>query len=47
MNRTRRNDYSLVGEDTEFAIENGLAEATWYASRVPKDKMSQIAFDEF
>ena len=42
MSNTRLSDYSLVGEDTELAIENGLAEATWYASRVPKDKMREL-----
>jgi MocE subfamily Rieske [2Fe-2S] domain protein len=42
MNRTRLNDYSLVGQDTELAIENGLAEATWYASRVPKQEMREL-----
>ena len=42
MSNTGLSDYSLVGEDTELAIENGLAEATWYASRVPKDKMREL-----
>ena len=35
-------DYSLVGQDTALAIEKGLAEATWYASPVPKDKMREL-----
>ncbi len=35
-------DYSLVGKDTALAIERGLAEATWYASPVPKDKMREL-----
>jgi Na+-transporting NADH:ubiquinone oxidoreductase subunit F len=38
----QRSDYSLVGEDTAAAIENGLAEATWYASPVPKQKMREL-----
>lgn len=38
----RLSDYSLVGKDTAQAIENGLAEATWYASPVPKDKMREL-----
>ncbi|MGO8688422.1 MAG: NADH:ubiquinone reductase (Na(+)-transporting) subunit F [Thermoguttaceae bacterium] len=42
MSNTRLSDYSLVGEDTERAIENGLAEATWYASRLPKDRMREL-----
>ncbi len=35
-------DYSLVGKDTAAAIEKGLAEATWYASPVPKEKMREL-----
>src|ERR1035437_6774372 len=36
------NDYSLVGKDTPRAVEQGLAEATWYASPVPKEKMREL-----
>jgi hypothetical protein len=32
------NDYSLVGKNTVLAIQQGLAEATWYTSPVPRDK---------
>ena len=35
-------DYSLVGKDTALAIEKGLAEATWYASPVPKERMREL-----
>lgn len=35
-------DYSLVGKDTALAIEKGLAEATWYTSPVPKEKMREL-----
>lgn len=35
-------DYSLVGKDTAEAIRKGLAEATWYASPVPKEKMREL-----
>ena len=42
MNNIRLNDYSLVGKDTAAAIENGLAEATWYASPVPKQEMREL-----
>ena len=38
----RLSDYSLVGKDTELAIEKGLAEATWYTSPVPKEKMREL-----
>ena len=41
-NPIRLSDYSLVGKDTALAIEKGLAEATWYASPVPKDKMREL-----
>jgi MocE subfamily Rieske [2Fe-2S] domain protein len=36
------NDYSLVGKDTPLAVEKGLAEATWYASPVPKENMREL-----
>ncbi|MGO8930568.1 MAG: NADH:ubiquinone reductase (Na(+)-transporting) subunit F [Limisphaerales bacterium] len=36
------NDYSLVGKDSPLAVEKGLAEATWYASPVPKEKMREL-----
>jgi MocE subfamily Rieske [2Fe-2S] domain protein len=38
----RLSDYSLVGKDSAAAIEKGLAEATWYASPVPKEKMREL-----
>jgi len=38
----RLSDYSLVGQGTAIAIEQGLAEATWYASPVPKEKMLEL-----
>ncbi len=40
--KIRLSDYSLVGKDTATAIEKGLAEATWYASPVPKEKMREL-----
>jgi Na+-transporting NADH:ubiquinone oxidoreductase subunit F len=40
--RIRLSDYSLVGRDSEAAIEKGLAEATWYTSPVPKAKMREL-----
>ncbi len=41
-NAIRLGDYSLVGKDTAQAIEQGLAEATWYASPVPKDQLREL-----
>lgn len=32
-------DYSLTGADAALAIERGLAEADWYTTPVPKEKM--------
>jgi hypothetical protein len=40
----RLRDYSLVGADSARAVEAGLAEADWYTSPVPKDKLrAQLA----
>lgn len=38
----RLSDYSLVGKDSALALEKGLAEADWYQSPVPKDKMREL-----
>ncbi len=35
-------DYSLTGENSKKAIELGLAEADWYQSPVPRDKMRKL-----
>ena len=32
-------DYSLTGASAALAIERGLAEADWYTTPVPKEKM--------
>ena len=42
IGKIRLSDYSLVGKDSTLAIEKGLAEATWYASPVPKAKMREL-----
>ncbi len=42
MNEIRLSDYSLVGKDTALAIEKGLAEATWYTSPLPREKMREL-----
>lgn len=41
-NTIRLSDYSLVGKDTALAIEKGLAEATWYASPVPRQTLREL-----
>ena len=38
----RLSDYSLVGKDSALAIEKGLAEAKWYATSIPKEKMREL-----
>lgn len=38
----RPGDYRLNGRDTVLAIENGLADASWYASPVPREKMREL-----
>ena len=35
-------DYSLVGEHAALAVERGLADAKWYASPIPKEKMREL-----
>ena len=40
---TRRlEDYNLVGEHAALAVERGLADAKWYASPIPKEKMREL-----
>ena len=34
--------YSLVGDNTIRALQQGLAEATWYTSPVPKEQMREL-----
>ncbi|MCU0786548.1 MAG: fatty acid desaturase, partial [Verrucomicrobia bacterium] len=41
-NTIQLSDYSLVGKDTARAIEQGLAEAAWYTSPVPREKMREL-----
>jgi Na+-transporting NADH:ubiquinone oxidoreductase subunit F len=38
----RLSDYRLNGTDTVLAIEKGLADAAWYASPVPREKMREL-----
>ncbi len=35
-------DYSLVGENAALAAQRGLADAKWYASPIPKEKMRAL-----
>jgi fatty acid desaturase len=41
-NQTRTSDYSLVGKDSELAIQICLAEAKWYLSPVPREEMRKL-----
>jgi MocE subfamily Rieske [2Fe-2S] domain protein len=38
----QKSDYSLVGRDTALALQKGLADAKWYTSPVPKEKMREL-----
>jgi MocE subfamily Rieske [2Fe-2S] domain protein len=38
----RRSDYSLVGAQSKLAVERGLADAQWYASPIPREKMREL-----
>ena len=35
-------DYSLVGEQAALAVAEGLADAKWYASPIPKEQMRAL-----
>jgi Na+-transporting NADH:ubiquinone oxidoreductase subunit F len=37
-----KRDYSLIGEETNRAVEIGLADAEWYKSPVPRAKMVEL-----
>ena len=38
----RHSDYSLIGERAAQAVQRGLADAKWYASPIPKEKMREL-----
>jgi len=40
--RIQIRDYSLVGEETPIAIKKGLADAEWYQTPVPREKMREL-----
>lgn len=35
-------DYSLLGKEAETAISKGLADAQWYTTPIPRDKMKEL-----
>ncbi|HUZ46306.1 MAG TPA: fatty acid desaturase family protein [Terriglobia bacterium] len=37
-----RRDYSLIGRDTKLAEERGLANADWYACKIPRARMKEL-----
>jgi fatty acid desaturase len=37
-----KRDYSLTGEQTRLAHENGLVSAEWYASPIPRQRMKEL-----
>ena len=37
-----RRDYSLVGDQSKLAVEQGLASAKWYASPIPRERLKQL-----
>jgi Na+-transporting NADH:ubiquinone oxidoreductase subunit F len=39
---TRAKDYSLIGKGSVVAVEEGLADAEWYRTPIPKEKMREL-----
>jgi fatty acid desaturase len=37
-----RRDYSLVGDQGKLAVEQGLANAKWYASAIPRERLKGL-----
>ena len=37
-----RRDYSLVGDQGKLAVEHGLANAQWYASPIPRERLKAL-----
>ncbi len=35
-------DYSLLGAESQLAVDNGLAGATWYTTPIPREKMKEL-----
>lgn len=42
MSNVKLKDYSLVGEDSKKAVNEGLAEAEWYQCPVPREQMREL-----
>jgi len=42
ISKSQKKDYSLIGENATLAIENGLADAKWYETPIPKEKMREL-----
>ena len=40
--RPTKRDYSLIGRDTRFAVESGLAAAEWYHTDIPRKDMKAL-----
>lgn len=40
--QTKLRDYSLIGLESKAAIEKGLADAEWYTTPIPRDKMKEL-----
>jgi fatty acid desaturase len=37
-----RRDYSLVGDQGKLAVEHGLANAQWYATPIPRERLKGL-----
>ena len=37
-----RRDYSLIGRDSQLAVESGLAAAEWYHTDIPRKQMKEL-----
>src|ERR1700744_6524736 len=37
-----RRDYSLIGRDSKYAQEHGLASAEWYACPIPRKRLKEL-----
>ena len=40
--RPTKRDYSLIGRDSQWAIESGLAAAEWYKTDIPRKQMKEL-----
>ena len=42
MNTAEVRDYSLLGRESRLAIERGLADAKWYTTHIPRERMKEL-----